>query len=100
MPLNSIIRDRKNIFKVSVPSRNESNTTNQVDCSLGICSCPEGQTGTPYMHQAAVALKYGGSNLNFIPQSPEEQYNLAVLAIGDNYHLNATKFTHLSLGKL
>jgi hypothetical protein len=46
--------------------------------------------------QAAVALQYGGSNLNFIPQSAQERYKLAVLAIGGNPQLNAAKFVQLN----
>jgi hypothetical protein len=40
-------------------------------------------------------LHYEGSNLNFIPQSSQERYNLAVLAIGENPHLNVAKFVQL-----
>ena len=62
---------------------------------MGICTCPHGENGTACAHQAAIALRYGGCNLNFMPQSSEERYKLAVLAIGDNPQLNVAKFAQL-----
>ena len=47
------------------------------------------------VHEAAVALKYGGGNINFIPRSAQDRYALAVLAIGDNPQLNVRQFVQL-----
>jgi hypothetical protein len=69
VPIDNIKRDMTNPFVFSVRSRKEDNTVYQVDTSLGICTCPCGENGNACAHQAAVALHYGGSNLNFIPQS-------------------------------
>ena len=60
------------------------------------CACPCGENGDACAHQPAVALHYGGSNLNFIPQSSQERYNLAVLAIRENPHLNVAKFVSVT----
>ena len=94
VPIDSIRRDKIKPFAFSVRSRNE-NITYEVDTSLGKCTCPRGENGIACAHQAAVALQYGGSNLNFIPQSPRERYNLAVLAIGENPQLNVATFVQL-----
>ena len=90
-PINNIKKDIKNPFVFSIQSR-KTDDIYQVDTSLGICTCPRGENGNACAHQAAVALQYGGSNLNFIPQSAEERYKLAVLAIGENPQLNVAKF--------
>lgn len=82
VPIDNIKRDMTNPFVFSVRSRKEDDTVYQVNTSLGIFTCPCGENGNACAHQAAVALHYGGSNLNFIPQSSQERYNLAVLAIG------------------
>ena len=94
VPIDNIKRDKTKPFVFSVRSRNK-NIIYEVDTSLGKCTCPRGENGNACAHQAAIALQYGGSNLNFIPQSPQERYNLAVLAIGENPHLNVAKFVQL-----
>ena len=94
VPIDNIKRDETKPFAFSVRSRNK-NITYEVDTSLGKCTCPRGENGNACAHQAAVALQYGGRNLNFIPQSPRERYKLAVLAIGENPQLNVAKFVQL-----
>ena len=76
--LKSITVDEKNPHKFHVPSREEeSDHTYMVDCTLGICTCPQGMNGNARPHQAAVALKFGTNNLNFIPQTAKDRFNLA-----------------------
>ena len=93
--LDNINRDIENPFHFNVTSRTNKNFTYQVDTSLGICTCPKGENGSGCAHQAAVALKYGGGNTNFIPRSAQDRYALAVLAIGDNPHLKVGQFVQL-----
>lgn len=81
--------------KFLVPSRSDSGVTYEVNCQTGICSCPMGSNSKPCAHQAAVALKYGIAGINFIPQKPEEGFNLAKLAIGNHQELQLQKFVHL-----
>jgi hypothetical protein len=93
--LDNITRDIKNPFHFNVTSRTNKNLTYQVDTSLGTCTCPKGDNGSGCAHQAAVALKYGGGNTNFVPRSAQDRYALAVLAIGDNPQLNVKQFIQL-----
>lgn len=72
VPLDSITRNIENYFNFNVTSRKENGLTYQVNTSLGICTCPHGENGSGCAHQAAVALKYGGGNLNFVSQSAQE----------------------------
>lgn len=65
--LNSITKDDQSPFKFYVPSREDSNVVYVVDCNLGICTCQQGVNGNVCPHQAAVALKFGINNVNFIP---------------------------------
>lgn len=60
-----------------------------------MCSCPAGQNGNACPHQAAVVLKFGVSNCNFIPRNHVDKYNLAVLAIGDHPDLLLDKFADI-----
>lgn len=41
-----------------------------------------------------MALKYGITGINFIPQRPKERLSLAKLAIGDHKELELQKFVH------
>ena len=38
-----------------------------VDSNIGICTCPKGNAGGPCKHQAAVAIKFHQSSINYIP---------------------------------
>ena len=93
--LDTVIQDDKNPFQYHVPSRKQPNTIYTVDCSTGICTCPAGNNGTACPHQAAVVLKYGISNPNFIPQNHHEKYNLAVTAIGEHPDLRSENFVNI-----
>ena len=91
----TITQDSTEPFKFYVPSRKEKGTTYVVNSSIGMCSCPAGENGNSCPHQAAVALKYGVSNSNFIPNNHIDKYKLAVLAIGDHPDLCAEKFADI-----
>ena len=93
--LDTVIQDDKNHFKFHVPSRKQPNTIYTVDCSTGVCTCPAGNNGTACSHQAAVVLKYGVSNPNFVPQNHHEKYNLAVTAIGEHPDLRSENFVNI-----
>ena len=66
-----------------------------VDCNLGICTCQQGVNGNACPHLAAVALKFGINNANFIPQTANERFNLATLAVGSNKTFRVTQFVSL-----
>ena len=66
-----------------------------VDCNLGICTCQQGVNGNARPHQAAVALKFGINNVNFIPQTAKERFNLATLAVGSNQSFSVAQFVSL-----
>ena len=51
--------------------------------------------GNACPHQAAVALKYGISHLNFIPQTAKERFNIAIVAAGNNTKFNVSQFVSL-----
>ena len=51
--------------------------------------------GNDCPHQAVVALKFGTNNLNFIPQTAKDRFNLATLAVGNNTNLNVPQFVGL-----
>ena len=93
--LDNITKGNENSFHFNVTSRTNKSLTYQVDTSLGTCTCPKGENGSGCAHEAAVALKYGGGNINFIPRSAQDRYALAVLAIGDNPQLNVRQFVQL-----
>ena len=93
--LNSINKDDQSPFKFNVPSREDSNVVYVVDCNLGICTCQQGANGNACSHQAAVALKFGINNANFIPQTANERFNLATLAVGSNNSFRVTQFVSL-----
>lgn len=94
---SKITVDDKSSSKFHVASRSEdnSNTVYTVDCTLGICTCPQGMNGNACPHQAAVALKFGINNINFVPQTANERFNLAILAVGNNKHFSVTQFVSL-----
>ena len=81
--------------KFSMPSREDSNVVHVVDCNLGICTCQQGVNGNACPHQAAVALKFGINNVNFIPQTAKERFNLATLAVGSNQSFSVAQFVSL-----
>ena len=91
----TITQDSGEPFKFYVPSRKEKGTIYVVNSSIGMCSCPAGENGNSCPHQAAVALKYGISNSNFIPTNHIDKYKLAVLAIGEHPDLCAEKFADI-----
>lgn len=93
--LATITQDSGEPFKFYVPSRKEKGTIYVVNSSIGMCSCPAGENGNSCPHQAAVALKYGISNSNFIPTNHIDKYKLAVLAIGEHPDLCAEKFADI-----
>ena len=52
-----------------------------------------GINGNACLHQVAVALKYGISNLNFIPQTAKERFNIiAILAARNNTKFSVFQF--------
>ena len=67
-----------------MPSREDSNVVYVADCNLDICTCHQGVNGNAYSHQAAVALKFGINNANFILQTANKRFNLATLAVESN----------------
>ena len=93
--LNSITKDDQSPFKFNVPSREDSSVVYVVDCNLGICTCQQGLNGNACPHQAAVALKFGINNINFIPQTANERFNLATLAVGSNQNFRVSQFVSL-----
>ena len=93
--LNSITKDDQSPFKFNVPSREDSNLVYVVDCNLGICTCQQGVNGNAGSHQAAVALKFGIKNVNFIPQTANETFNLATLAVRSNNNFRVAQFVSL-----
>ena len=86
-------------FKYNQQSR-EKDTTYIVDCSLGSSTCQQGINGNACLHQVAVALKYGISNLNFIPQTAKERFNIAILAARNNTKFNVSQFVSLDLKEI
>jgi len=93
--LNSITKDDESPFKFNVPSREDSNVVHVVDCNLGICTCQQGVNGNACPHQAAVALKFRINNTNFIPQTANERFNLAALAVRRNHNFRVTQLVSL-----
>ena len=93
--LSMITQNSFDPCKFLVPSKSDSGVTYEVNCQTGICSCPMGSNGNFCAHQAAIALKYGIAGINFIPQKPEERFNLAKLAIGNHQELQQHKFVRL-----
>ena len=92
---STITIDEKNPSKFHVPSREDNNIIYTVDCTIGTCTCPQGTSGNACPHQAAVALKFGISNINFVPQTAKERFNLAILAVGNNNNFSVTQFVSL-----
>ena len=92
---STITIDEKNPSKFHVPSREDNNIIYTVDCTIGTCTCPKGTNGNVCPHQAAVALKFGISNINFVPQTAKERFNLAILAVGNNNNFSVIQFVSL-----
>ena len=93
---STITIDEKNPCKFHVPSRDDNSTiTYIVDCTSGTCTCQQGVSGNACPHQAAVALKLRINNINFIPQTAKERFNLAILAIGDKKNFSVGQFVSL-----
>ncbi|RMX38895.1 hypothetical protein pdam_00025081, partial [Pocillopora damicornis] len=93
---STITIDEKNSCKFHVPSRDDNSTiTYIVDCTSGTCTCQQGVSGNACPHQAAVALKLRINNINFIPQTAKERFNLAILAIGDKKNFSVGQFVSL-----
>ena len=63
-------------------------------CEIDIW-CQQGVSGNACPHQAAVALKLRINNINFIPQTAKERFNLAILAIGDKKNFSVGQFVSL-----
>jgi len=57
--------------------------TYEINTSVGICSCFEGQFGSFCTHQCAVYSYYDVVSKNFPPVTAEDKYNISVLAQGD-----------------
>lgn len=61
----------------------------------------QGINGNACLHQVAVALKYGISNLNFISQTEKERFNIVViLAARNNTKFNVFQFVSLDLKEI
>ncbi len=66
-----------------VPSKTERGVVYHVDMAIGVCTCRQGQDGSPCSHQAAVALNFGCPTVNCIPVlDPEGKRRLAFIAYG------------------
>ena len=93
---STITINEKNPCKFHMPSRDDNSTiTYIVDCTSGTCTCQQGVSGNACPHQAAVALKLRINNINFIPQTAKERFNLAILAIGDKKNFSVGQFVSL-----
>ena len=92
---STITIDYKNPSKFHVTSREDNNIIYAVDCTIGTCTCPQGTSGNACPHQTAVALKFGISNINSVPQAAKERFNLAILAVGNNNNFSVTQFVSL-----
>ena len=51
----------------TVKIENEEHTNYFVDMSIGLCTCPTGNTGAPCKHQFAVVSHYHVSSFNVVP---------------------------------
>jgi len=61
----------------------------------------QGINGNACLHQVAVALKYGISNLNFISQTAKERFNIDVIqAARNNTKFNVSQFVSLDLKEI
>ena len=95
--IKSIAVDEKNQQKFHVPNREEeSNHTYKVDLHSRDLYLSLGYERQRLPYQAAVALKFGTNNLNFIPKTAKETLNLATLAVGNNINLNVAQFVSLN----
>ena len=84
---DSVNRETQSQFTFTVPSRANCDVVYTVDTVQGTCTCRQGRNGNACPHQAAVALKYGVNNPNFVPQTAKQRLKLAILAYGDNLSL-------------
>ena len=72
---NTYTTDNSEQFKV-VSSR-DTGEVYTVDTSVGFCTCVLGSDGSPCSHQAAVAIHFQKSSLNFIPaMHPESRWHI------------------------
>ena len=66
----------------TVKSADEEHTNYFVDISIGVCTCPTGNTGAPCKHQYAVVSHYHVSSFNFVPVTSSMRTLLYTLATG------------------
>jgi hypothetical protein len=67
----------------SVPSERCPEISYTVNMLLDRCTCPQGHTGGPCKHQAAVCVKYKLQSDNFVPvNDPQARQMLYVIATG------------------
>ena len=84
----------------SVPSKTERGVIYHVDMEIGICTCPQGQDGSPCSHQAAVVINFGSPSINCIPtMDPEGKRKLAYIAYGEDAIQDLSFYNTLSQGK-
>ena len=80
---NDIIKaDQTGWYKVQ--SQTERGRYHDVNTHIGVCTCTQGQDGSPCSHQAAVVINYGDESCNYIATiSVSARKNIAMLAIGE-----------------
>ena len=99
--LNAKAYDKEQIQQLarhqfSVISRTEKNVTHLVDMQIGICTCPQGQDGSPCSHQAAVIIHFGSPSVNCIPTlDPIGKRMLAYIAYGEDAIQHLSFYTTL-----
>ncbi|CAG8817871.1 4126_t:CDS:1, partial [Dentiscutata erythropus] len=65
-----------------VQSTRQDNIYYVINSGMGVCTCPVGASGTPCMHQGAVAIKYHIAMFNFIPSLiPEDHIIYSYIAL-------------------
>jgi hypothetical protein len=92
---NAIVRSNEfpNIFEV--PSRQDPSVIYTVDIETGVCTCPQGQTGAPCPHQAAITIFYQIDSLSSVPITIAGRQMFAVLAYGENAERQPEKYVSL-----
>ena len=87
--------DNNDQFKV-VSSRDTGNVYT-VDMSVGFCTCVLGSDGSPCSHQAAVAINFHKSSINFITSMhPESRKLMAYIALGEKAEADLLMYAAVS----
>ena len=92
---NIYTTDNNDQFKV-VSSR-DTGDVYTVDMSVGFCTCVLGSDGSPCSHQAAVAINFHKSSINFIPSMhPESRKLMAYIALGEKAEADLSMYAAVS----